>query len=284
MIESFAKKDGAMPLVSIVVPTYNRGDIISTTIESIIKQTYICWELLIVDDGSTDDTEDIVKSFAAVDIRIKYYARPNNRKKGANSCRNYGYEHAKGKFIKWVDSDDILIPEALFKQIQLISIDPEYKVCFAYGRFFNDETSELEEGWARKYTSENLLWDYIRNIIRWPVGGPLWEMSFFESSPFNEKLKNSQEWLMHGEQVIKLKTNNYVILSEDIYLIRRGNVRMSSSRSSGYYYNSAKARTSLLLSHLKSKAVSSSIIIELTKQILVFSYHTTKSAVLTITK
>lgn len=91
------------PLISIIVPTYNRESIISRTINSIKKQTFCDWELIIVDDGSTDNTKSVVKEFLK-DERIRYYSFPNM---GASIARNIGIGLAKGELAGFLDSDDI---------------------------------------------------------------------------------------------------------------------------------------------------------------------------------
>ena len=104
-------------LVSIVMPSYNTSIYISETIESVLLQTYPYWELIIVDDGSTDDTDNIVKPFLD-DRRIKYLK--NDRNSGAAVSRNRALKEAKGKWIAFLDSDDLWLPEKLEKQLQFM--------------------------------------------------------------------------------------------------------------------------------------------------------------------
>ena len=75
------------PLVSIIIPTFNRAHLLSETLHSVLTQTYTNWECLVVDDGSTDDTEYVVKSYVARDARIQFHIRPKYKIKGANACR-----------------------------------------------------------------------------------------------------------------------------------------------------------------------------------------------------
>ena len=82
------------PLVSIIIPTYNRASLIKETLHSVQSQTYKNWECIIVDDGSIEDTALAIQEFLR-DIRMKFYNRPANKQKGASSCRNYGLELAK---------------------------------------------------------------------------------------------------------------------------------------------------------------------------------------------
>lgn len=97
-----------MKIVSIVMPAYNVEKYIAASIDSIIKQTYKNWELIIVNDGSTDTTPEIITAYAAIDSRIKII---NQENKGVASARNAGLNHAKGKYISFLDSDDYYHPE-----------------------------------------------------------------------------------------------------------------------------------------------------------------------------
>lgn len=87
---------------------------------SIINQTYKNWELIIVDDGSTDKSQEIIKEFEKQDSRIKYFQRPENRKKGGNTCRNIGFEKAQGKYVIWFDADDIIVADCIQKRVEFM--------------------------------------------------------------------------------------------------------------------------------------------------------------------
>lgn len=114
------KKDKRM--VSIIVPTYNRANSIGESVQSVLDQTYSNWELIILEDGSTDNTGDVLKPYLK-DPRISYYNRPSFYTKGANACRTYGFELANGEYVKWLDSDDLLKKNYL--EIQLDQIQKE---------------------------------------------------------------------------------------------------------------------------------------------------------------
>lgn len=112
-------------LVSIVMPSYNSGKYIKDSIESVLNQTYPFWELLIVDDCSTDKTVDIIKSFK--DKRIKLFQNEVNS--GAALSRNWALREAKGRWIAFLDSDDLWLPTKLEEQLQFM-IDNNYHFTF----------------------------------------------------------------------------------------------------------------------------------------------------------
>ena len=105
------------PLVSIIIPTYNRAHLIGETLDSVLAQTYQNWECIVVDDGSTDDTDALMAEYLAKDSRFRYYHRPKDRLPGGNAARNYGFEQSRGEYIQWFDSDDLMMPEKLDKAI-----------------------------------------------------------------------------------------------------------------------------------------------------------------------
>jgi glycosyltransferase involved in cell wall biosynthesis len=102
-------------LFSIIVPTYNRAHLLSKTINSILSQTYTNFEIIIVDDGSTDNTEELVQSMLS--DKISYYKKQNGERAAA---RNYGSLQAKGDYINWFDSDDLMLPNHLHESAELV--------------------------------------------------------------------------------------------------------------------------------------------------------------------
>lgn len=109
------------PYFSIVIPAYNRAHLISKTLDSVLNQSYENFEVIIVDDGSTDDTEEVVKPYLA-DQRFRYY-RKNNGERGV--ARNFGVLKSRGEFITFVDSDDLVYPNYLSHAQELIDKHPD---------------------------------------------------------------------------------------------------------------------------------------------------------------
>jgi glycosyltransferase involved in cell wall biosynthesis len=108
-------------LFSIIIPTYNRARLISRAIESVLAQDFQDWEMIVVDDGSTDDTGEVVRSFVSIEGRISYHYSENQ---GAASARNFGCSFASGKYYTFLDSDDEYLASHLSIRSEMISAAP----------------------------------------------------------------------------------------------------------------------------------------------------------------
>lgn len=126
-------------LVSIITPLYNGERFVSATIDSVLSQTYTHWEMIIVNDGSTDHSVEIVQSYINKDDRIKLYSQFNA---GAASARNNGIRRAKGRYIAMLDSDDLWDSNYLQSQIDFIQNKGAAVVCAAY-RFIDENSHEI---------------------------------------------------------------------------------------------------------------------------------------------
>lgn len=124
-----------MKAVSVIIPAYNRASVIERAIDSVIAQTFDDLEIIVIDDGSTDNTEEIVKSIS--DERIRYIRCETNR--GPGATRNEGLKIAQGKYIAFLDSDDEWLPEKIEKQVALMeSLPEEWGVCHTGAHIIKD--------------------------------------------------------------------------------------------------------------------------------------------------
>lgn len=126
-------KNKPQPKVSIVVPTYNRGNFIQEMIESVISQTYDNWELIIVDDGSTDNTAEIITPY--ISKNIHYHSLEHT---GRSFARNYGISKSTGEFIAYLDSDDVFLPTKIEKQVKWLIEHPDDAMVYASALLIND--------------------------------------------------------------------------------------------------------------------------------------------------
>ena len=126
-------------LISIITPTYNRSDYIAQAVQSVIDQTYGHFEHLIVDDGSTDNTNQVLAPFLE-DDRIKYFRQENQ---GQSVARNLGLKYAKGDFICFLDSDNVWMPEKLGAQLAVFRESPEVDVVYGDNITINEAGEEI---------------------------------------------------------------------------------------------------------------------------------------------
>lgn len=128
-----------LSLVSIITPAFNSGTFIADAIESVLMQTYGAWEMIIVDDGSTDDTGAVVKRYN--DSRIRYIRLERNT--GSANARNVGILHAKGDYLAFLDSDDIWMPQKMERQTAFMQHHGAAMCCTAY-RWISEQGQELD--------------------------------------------------------------------------------------------------------------------------------------------
>jgi glycosyltransferase involved in cell wall biosynthesis len=150
---------------TIVVPTYNRAAMLSKAIDSVISQTYTNWELIIVDDGSTDHTKELVENYCNIDNRIRYIYQENEERSAA---RNNGIEHAKGEFICFLDSDDYYALNRLENISKYLKNESNIK-SFYYTAITYDFGHKLVERPERKRLPEENVFEFIVQAI---IGTP----------------------------------------------------------------------------------------------------------------
>lgn len=123
-----------MHTVSVIIPTYNRADLLGQAIDSVLAQTYAASEIIVADDGSSDNTSQVVEKFGA---QVRYVALPHRGQIGAT--RNGGLHVATGEFIAFLDSDDLFLPNKLSLQVPALAENPDVALVYSDGRFFVDD-------------------------------------------------------------------------------------------------------------------------------------------------
>lgn len=125
-MSSVSNLGGSVPRVTVVIPTFNRAHIVGEAIQSVLDQDYPNLELIVVDDGSTDDTERAVRPHLS---KIKYLKKSNG---GPASARNYGIAAATGEFVAFLDSDDLYRPGKLVQQVRQFQVQPETVLAYCW--------------------------------------------------------------------------------------------------------------------------------------------------------
>jgi glycosyltransferase involved in cell wall biosynthesis len=179
-------------LISIIIPTYNRAHLISETLDSILAQDYKNWECIIIDDGSNDNTADVVEVYLKKDKRFQYHNRPENRLKGPNSCRNYGFELSMGEWIKWFDSDDLFFENALHRNADYFNTNTD--VIISSLQYVDNKGYNIER--KHEFISTNLIESYLVKNITFYTFTPTWKRSFIlkQVEIFDENISTLDDW------------------------------------------------------------------------------------------
>ena len=191
-----------LPLVSIIIPTFNRSQLISETLDSVLAQTYQNWECIIVDDGSTDDTEIILGWYVKKDSRFQFHNRPNGRLKGGNAARNFGFEMSNGEYIIWYDSDDVMLSKKIGRHIEMFQQNKLIQATVTNSFLYNFNTKNAYLPWRNQLYSDDLLNDFICLEAGWQTGDVLWKKDMLNNLQFNEFLISSQDWEFHVKAIL----------------------------------------------------------------------------------
>ena len=205
-------------MVSIIIPTYNRGYIIQKAIDSVLAQTYSDWELIIVDDGSTDNTAEVVGKYT--DERIRYIKEQEN--KGGNHARNIAFQRSCGEYIVFLDSDNVFAPDCLekrlffllntcadfiFTRVNIKNSNSEESFVFPLPEFFSvNDMANIQN----KLIQQNII-DTNAICVR--------RSTFVQAGGFDENLKRYQDWELFF-RIVTANQNKIKFLDEitcDVY-------------------------------------------------------------------
>lgn len=220
-------------LVSVIMPCYNQGCYLSEALESVINQTYSDWECIIIDDGSTDSSEEIAKEYCQKDGRLRYIYQDNA---GVIAARNNAIAASSGEYILPLDADDSISTVYLEKAVHVLNSDPSCKIVYGKGRL----TGEKNEPFILPpYSIKSLLRDnciFNSSVYR--------HQDFNAVGGYNPNMKEGYEdwnlWLS------LLENGGYAYkLSEVVYYYRI----QSHSRTTGADMNEMKLRLQILENH-----------------------------------
>lgn len=226
-------------LVSIVIPFYNSARFLRETIDSVLEQSYTNWECLLVDDGSTDESEAIIREYQQHDPRFCYIKR-TLEPKGVSSARNTGIEQSKGEYLLFLDADDLLSRDCLQRRVHYIEQHPS--LHFAV---FQVETFGL---YRQKMTFpyKNYLDAFTGFDFPWTVSSPLWKTDFLKSmGGFNTDLIRFEDPEFHIR--VLLKSPKFTVLTESEPDLFYRQWKKSNSEKSDAYKQDLKAYTQFLM-------------------------------------
>jgi len=164
-------------IVSIITPSFNRANIVIDTAESIFTQTYPHWEWVIVDDGSTDNSLEVLEGFTKRDERVKVFRR-DRLPKGACTCRNIAVDHCNGDYLIFLDTDDILEPFCIEQRIKTMQDQPSLDFAIFPSLMFHDQPYDLNLWWNIDKEESELVRQFHQDAICQGTG-VIWKKDSF---------------------------------------------------------------------------------------------------------
>ncbi len=218
------------PLVSVIIPCFNQAIFLEEALESIRVQRYSNWECIIVNDGSTDDTEIISLRWCANDSRFKYFYQENN---GLSGARNLGIEQAKGDYYQFLDADDYLDKDKLELSIKLLSPLKESKPQIVISNFkmLKYEAGKIVPPFCKL---DEKLFNYEKLLYQWeesfsiPIHCGLFDAFFLKNFRFPIKLKAKEDWIMWI--TIFQAEHSVLFINQPLAIYRRHTESMTMSK------------------------------------------------------
>jgi glycosyltransferase involved in cell wall biosynthesis len=219
------------PLVSVVIPAYNAGRFVADAVRSVLAQTYTNVEVVVIDDGSTDDTRQVMEQFAG-DPRVRYHHQPNA---GVSSARNSGIQMARGEFIGLCDADDLWMPNKLELQLPCFSGRPELGVVYCKPLHVDINDQPLESYQTDRYSgkiSDKLL---LGNFVTGSTS--LIRKECFDAVGFYDtSLKTCEDY----DLWLRISTKyEFFYLDQATYRYRQWDGQVSVSRNEPQFYEDA---------------------------------------------
>ncbi len=188
-------------MVSVIIPCYNQEKYIAEALESVWNQTYNNWECLVVNDGSTDSSVNIINKYTRKDKRFKLI---NQENKGVAAARNHGFQKASGSYIQFLDADDLLLPDKLEKHVDFLINHPDVDIVYCVYQHLYQKNGQIEQ-----YTFTDISIDPLENFLfHWdrgvsiPPHAPLYRKNLWEEhdlpypTDYNDRYEDWVFWVV----------------------------------------------------------------------------------------
>jgi glycosyltransferase involved in cell wall biosynthesis len=178
-------------LVSAIIPVFNRPVLLVEAVSSALAQTYPDLEVIIVDDGSTDDTPEVIQALCLRDSRVRSVRRTNG---GPGLARESGREAARGEFIQYLDSDDLLLPRKIELQVAALRSDPSAGIAYGITRYRNAEGDEIACTWKEANQVQRKMFPSFLVSRWWETATPLYRRSVTDAAGAWTDLRLEEDW------------------------------------------------------------------------------------------
>lgn len=197
-----------MPLISIIIPNFNKANFVKETLLSLMAQTYANFEVVVVDDASTDDSVRVIEETIKDDARFKLIKQSQGR--GGSAARNLGFANSSGEFVMFFDSDDSLAPTCLERRLKTFLMAENQRVDFCVFPMgcFKKEVGDSASTWIPVKGQDDLP-KFLAHQMPWTIMQPLWKRTFLEKlkigdfvGPFDEEYPRLQDVEMHTRALL----------------------------------------------------------------------------------
>lgn len=204
------------PKVSVVIPVYNRAKYVGETIESVLSQTYRNFELIVVDDGSTDDSRKVLESFGD---RVKILEHPNRENRGQSAAINRGLAAARGEYVGMLDSDDLWLPNKLALQVAYLDAHPHIGLVYGNGRAIDQNGNKLYDIYPPGHVEQSDPGRVLMDCYFLLPNNSLVRRSVVEAAGrFDESLRAAQD---HDMAIRIAELTKLAYIDEPVFCYRR---------------------------------------------------------------
>jgi glycosyltransferase involved in cell wall biosynthesis len=221
------------PVISIITPSYNKVDFIMQTVNAVIAQSYRNWEMIIIDDCSTDNSQHLLSNIETIDARIK--AILNKKNTGGNACRNQGLAQAKGQFVIFLDADDILDNHCLASRIEQALNFPAADLWVFPMAIFKQKVGDINanQHWIPPHKGAHYLHFFLKHQLPWQTMQPLWKKEFLNRiNGFDTHFIRLQDVELHTRALLEnAQVETFPLLKKDC------NFRIDENRFGNKVFN-----------------------------------------------
>lgn len=233
------------PRLTVITPNFNKGEAVRECVQSVLNQYFDNWELIFIDDGSTDGSFELAGQTAKGDKRCTFL-RNNTSIKGANAARNLGIEMAKSEFVIFLDSDDLMIPNCMSVRITDFDKHPDLDFIVYPMGVFNDTLGDSDLI-SNIPTSTSDLHRFLNRDIVWLISSPIWKKStLVELGGFDLNLLSQQDYDLHVRALIAGR--KYIYLHQPPHIFYRQNIS-SMPRQNSQSVEHFRQRFQMILRH-----------------------------------
>ncbi len=201
-----------MSTVSIIIPTYNRSNLLKECVESLLAQTYHDIEIIVVDDGSTDDTKETLDSITDKQNRIRYYSRPHS---GVCAARNFGLEQASGEYIGFFDHDDLWPTDYIETMVKSLKARPDFGVAYSNSTMFGERCGQYRASSRR--VSGFITADLFTGKLFFLPSAVIFRKNVWNVIRWDEMLKLGEDF----DVFLRISTHTKFIYVPDAYAMHR---------------------------------------------------------------